>query len=65
MAIGTVIIKAIIFFFIKPVAPTLNRMVTQDQDTSPTKSRDHVTNKKRYISIFIRTMDPKLRRVVT
>ena len=65
MAIGTVIIQAIIFFFIKPVAPTLNRMVTQDEGASPTKSRDHVTNKKRYISIFIRTMDPKLRRVVT
>ena len=35
IAIGTVIVKAIIFFFIKPVAPTLNRMVTQDEGTSP------------------------------
>ena len=47
------------------MAPKLIRVVTQDEGTTSTKSRDHMTNGKRYISAFTRPMDPKHSKVVT
>ena len=68
--IGTDITNAIISSSIRPMDPNLSRVVTQDEGTPPTKSRDtliwgHVTKKKRYISTFTRPVDSKLSRVVT
>ena len=62
---GTDIINAIITSSIRSMAPKLSRVVTQDEGSTPTKSRGDVTNKKRYISTFSRAMAPKLSRVVT
>ena len=40
MGIGTDITNAIISSSIRPMNPNLSMMVTQDEGTSPTKSRD-------------------------
>ena len=47
------------------MASKFSRVVAQDVVSPPTKSRGHVTNKKRYISTFTSPMAPKLSRVVT
>ena len=58
--------KRFISTFTRPMDPKRSRVVTYDNGTSPTKSRDtyrprgHVTNQKRYISTFTRPMDPKV-----
>ena len=48
----------------RPMAPKLSREVPQDKGTTPTKPHGRVTNKKRYISTFIRPMSPKISWVV-
>ena len=65
IGIGADIINAIISTSIRPLASPLSRVVTQNEETTPTKSRGHVTNKMRYVSTFTRPMDPKRSRVVT
>ena len=48
------------------MALKLSWVVTQDEETTPTKSRGHMTNEKRDISAtFTRRMDPKHSRVMT
>ena len=66
IGIGTDIINVIISTSIRSMAyGKLSGAVTHDKGTTPTMSRDHETNKKRYISTFTWPMDHKLSRVVT
>ena len=51
------------------MVPELSKVVTQGEGATLTKSchvtlrsRGYVTNKKRYVSTFTRTMDPNLAR---
>ena len=70
IGIGTNITSSITSTSIRSMDPKLSRVVTQDEVTPLTKSRDTSIlwsrdNKKHYISTFTRPMDSKLNKVMT
>ena len=68
IAIGTDTTNAIISSSIRSMDTKPNRLRMSGphpQSHVTLRYRSHVTNKKRYISTFTRSMDPKLTRVVT
>ena len=65
IGLGSDVMNAIISTSIRLKPPKLSRVATQDEGTTTTKSRGHMTNKKRYISTFTRPMNLKLSQVVT
>ena len=62
--------KRYISTFTRPIDPKISRLVTSDEGTLPTKSRDPLTTwsrdkSKTYISTFARPMDPIFSQLVT